>query len=413
MSKAFVNKKGAKRVRNGHLWIYKSDVLKVEASGGDVVSVFDEAKNFVGKAFYSDSSEITLRIFTIKDETIDKEFWRGRICDAATRRHGDAARSVPPAVAGGSNAAEFQISDSKFQIENATNALRLINSEGDLIPSLIVENYNGVFVIQTLAQGSEKLKKTFVEILREEFAPTAIVERNDAKVRLRENLPLVNGALFGEIPNEITIEQDGVKFAVAPLEGQKTGSFLDQCENHFAARSYAFGKGLDCFTFNGGFALNLARVCETVTAIDISEDAINLAKRNAELNQISNVEFQTANVFDALRDFEKAGERFDTIVLDPPAFVKSRAALKSAVRGYKEINLRALKLLNKNGILITCSCSFHFSEEIFLQTVEEAARDAKRRVHLIEKRMQASDHPILLGMPETYYLKCFILRVVE
>jgi 23S rRNA (cytosine1962-C5)-methyltransferase len=391
MSKAFVNKKGAKRVRNGHLWIYKSDVLKIEAAGGDVVSVFDEAKNFVGKAFYSDSSEIALRIFTIKDQTIDKEFWRKKIVEAADKRKSSKIKDQRP----------------------KTDAQRLVNSEGDLIPSLIVENYNGVFVVQTLAQGTEKLKETFVEILKEEFAPTAIVERNDAKVRLRENLPLQTGALFGDAPDEIIIEQDDVKFAVAPLEGQKTGSFLDQRENHFAARNYAFGKGLDCFTFNGGFALNLAQVCETVSAIDISADAIELAKRNAELNQISNVEFQTANVFDALREMEKSGERFDTIVLDPPAFVKSRAAVKSAARGYKEINLRALKLLNKNGILITCSCSFHFSEEIFLQTVEEAARDARRRVHLIEKRMQASDHPILLGMPETYYLKCFVLRATE
>lgn len=385
MGKAFVNKKGAKRVRGGHLWIYKSDVLSVEAAGGDVVSVYDEAKNFVGKAFYSDASEITLRIFTTRDETIDKEFWRGRILDAATRRRGDAA----------------------------TNARRLIYSEGDLIPSLIVDDYNGSFVIQTLAQGTEKLKETFVEILREEFAPTAIIERNDVKVRQRENLPLQSGVLFGEVPAEITIEQDGIKFHIAPTEGQKTGSFLDQRENHFAVRNYAFGRGLDCFTFNGGFALNLAQVCDAVTAIDISADAISLARRNAELNQISNIEFQTANVFDALRDMEKAGERFDTIVLDPPAFVKTRAALRSAVRGYKEINLRALKLLNKGGILVTCSCSFHFSEEIFLQTLEESARDARRRVQLIEKRMQAADHPILLGMPETYYLKCFILRVVE
>lgn len=391
MSKAFVNKKGAKRVRNGHLWIYKSDVVRVEADGGDAVSVFDEAKNFVGKAFYSDSSEITLRIFTTRDETIDKEFWRKKIIESAERRH------------------QSKSEDQKSK----TNAQRLVNSEGDLIPSLIVENYNGIFVIQTLAQGTEKLKETFVEILREEFAPRAIVERNDVKIRQRENLPLQSGALFGEPPDEIKIEQDGIKFFVAPLAGQKTGSFLDQRENHFAARRFAFGRALDCFTFNGGFALNLAQVCDEVTAIDISEDAINLAKRNAELNQIKTVEFQTANVFDALRDFEKSGERFDTIVLDPPAFVKSRAALKSAVRGYKEINLRALKLLDKNGILITCSCSFHFSEEIFLQTVEEAARDAKRRVHLIEKRMQSSDHPILVGMPETYYLKCFFLRVVE
>jgi 23S rRNA (cytosine1962-C5)-methyltransferase len=383
MEKAFVNKKGAKRVRNGHLWIYKSDVLKVEADGGDVVSVFDEGKNFVGKAFYSDSSEITLRIFTTKNEPIDKEFWRKKITDAAKIR------------------------------QSKTNAQRLIYSEGDLIPSLIVDDYNGIFVIQTLSQGSDKLKETFVEILREEFSPTAIIERNDAKVRGRENLPMQAGVLFGEIPDETIIEQDGVKFYISPLGGQKTGSFLDQRENHFAVRNYAFGKGLDCFTFNGGFALNLAQVCDEVLAIDISEDAINLAKRNAELNNISNIKFRTANVFDALRDLEKSGEKFDTIVLDPPAFVKSRSALRSAVRGYKEINLRALKLLNKGGILVTCSCSFHFSEEIFLQTLEETLRDSRRRVQLVEKRMQSADHPILLGMPETYYLKCFILRVVE
>ncbi len=387
MGKAFVNKKGAKRVRSGHLWIYKSDVLNVEAEGGDVVSVYDEGKNFVGKAFYSDSSEITLRIFTTRDEVIDKEFWRKKIVEAAQRRTTDNGQR--------------------------TNARRLIYTEGDLIPSLIVDDYNGIFVIQTLSQGSDKLKEIFVEILKEEFAPTAIIERNDVKVRGRENLPMQSGVLFGEILEETIIEQDGVKFYISPLEGQKTGSFLDQRENHFAVRNYAFGRALDCFTFNGGFALNLAQVCHEVLAIDISEDAINLAKRNAELNNISNVKFQTANVFDALRDLEKSGERFDTIVLDPPAFVKTRSALRSAVRGYKEINLRALKLLNKGGILVTCSCSFHFSEEIFLQTIEETLRDSRRRVHLIEKRMQASDHPVLLGMPETYYLKCFILRVIE
>lgn len=391
MGKAFVTKKGAKRVRNGHLWIYKSDVQKTEAAGGDVVSVYDEAKNFVGKAFYSDSSEITLRIFTIRDETVDAEFWQKKIIEAAQKR---------------------QVLKTKDQ-KSRTNAKRLIYSEGDLIPSLIVDDYNGIFVIQTLSQGTEKLKETFVEILREEFSPTAIIERNDVKVRMRENLPMQSGLLFGEVPDEIIIEQDGVKFYIAPMEGQKTGSFLDQYENHSAVGNYASGQALDCFTFNGGFALSLARVCDEVLALDISEDAINLAKRNAELNNISNIKFQTANVFDALRDYEKSGKKFDTIVLDPPAFVKSRSALKSAVRGYKEINLRALKLLNKGGILITCSCSFHFSEEIFLQTLEESVRDAKRRVHLIEKRMQAADHPILLGMPETYYLKCFILRVVE
>jgi 23S rRNA (cytosine1962-C5)-methyltransferase len=388
MSKVLVNKKGARRVRGGHLWIYRSDVVKAEAVGGEVVSVYDEARNFVGKAFYSDSSEITLRIFTTKDEEINKEFWRKQINEAAQRRR------------------------TKDEGQK-TNAQRLIYSEGDLIPSLIVDDYDGVFVLQTLAQGTEKLKETFVEILREEFEPRAIVERNDVKVRQRENLEMKAGILFGEVADEIIIEQDGIKFYVSPLGGQKTGSFLDQRENHLALRRYAFGRGLDCFTFNGGFALNLAQTGESVLAIDISADAANLARRNAELNGISNVQFETANVFDALRDYEARGEKFDTIVLDPPAFVKSRAALKSAMRGYKEINLRALKLLNAGGILATCSCSFHMSEELLLETVEDAARDAKRRVHLIEKRTQSADHPILVGMPETYYLKCFILRVID
>lgn len=390
MQKVTVNRKGARRVRGGHLWIYKSDVVNIEASGGAIVPVVDEAQNFVGKAFYSDASEIALRIFTTKDEPVDKNFWRSRIWDAVNRRN-------------------FQ----SKKHDSQSNAKRLIYSEGDLIPSLIVDDYAGIFVIQTLAQSTEKLKEIFVEILAREFHPQAIIERNDAKVRLRENLELKSGILYGDAPGEVIIEQDNLRFLVAPLEGQKTGSFLDQRENHFAARAFAFGRGLDCFTFNGGFALNLAQSCESVLGLDISEDAVNLAQRNTELNSISNAEFAAANVFDALRDFEKSGEKFDTIVLDPPAFVKSRAALKSAVRGYKEINLRALKLLNKNGILITCSCSFHFSEDLFLQTVEEAARDARRRVHLIEKRMQASDHPILLGVPETYYLKCFVLRVVD
>lgn len=386
MSKVFVNQKGAKRIRKGHLWIYKSDVIKIEADGGDVVSVFDEAKNLVGKAFYSDSSEITLRFFTTKNEEINRDYWKRKIVEAFKRRP---------------------------KLVETTNSMRVVNSEGDLIPSLIVDFYNGIFVIQTLSQGTEKLKQTFVEILRDEFAPQAIIERNDARVRLLEKLEIQNSVLYGEVPAETVIAQDGIKFFIAPLEGQKTGSFLDQRENHFVSRKYAFGKALDCFTFNGGFALNLAASCEKVVALDISDDAINLAKRNAELNEISNVEFQTANVFDALRDLEKSGEKFDTIVLDPPAFVKNRNALKQAVRGYKEINLRALKLLNPNGILITCSCSYHFTEEIFLQTMEEAVRDSKRKAHLIEKRMQAADHPVLVGMSETYYLKCFILRVIE
>lgn len=384
MLKAIVNGKGAKRIRQGHLWIYRSDVVSVEANGGEVVSVFDEQEKFVGKAFFSDKSEITLRFVSTKDETIDKGFWSRKIVEAAKRRSND----------------------------EKTTAFRLVSSEGDLIPSLIIDNYAGNFVIQTLSQGTEKLKETFVEILRENFEVISIIERNDVKIRELEGLEQIKGILFGELPDEIIIEQDGIKFYVSLLKGQKTGSFLDQRENHFAARKYAFGKALDCFTFNGGFALNMAETCESVTAIDISVEAVKLGKRNAELNDIKNVKFTTANVLDKLRELELSGQKFDTIVLDPPAFVKSRSAINQAIRGYKEINLRALKLLNRNGILITCSCSFHFNEDMFLEVVEEAAEQTRRRVQLLEKRMQSTDHPILLGMPESYYLKCFILRVI-
>jgi 23S rRNA (cytosine1962-C5)-methyltransferase len=229
-----------------------------------------------------------------------------------------------------------------------------------------------------------------------------------------------------EIPNEpgatargsvtydrIKINQHGIRFFVSPLSGQKTGAFLDQRENYLAARSLAHGRALDCFTFNGGFALHIAPGCDSVLGIDISADAIAAAQRNSELNQAHNVEFRAANVFDALREMEVAGARFDTIVLDPPAFARNRASVPSAVRGYKEINLRALKLLNPGGILVTCTCSFHLSEETFLDIIADAALDARRRVQIVEKRGQSSDHPVLLGVPETHYLKCVMLRVIE
>jgi 23S rRNA (cytosine1962-C5)-methyltransferase len=232
-------------------------------------------------------------------------------------------------------------------------------------------------------------------------------------VRQLEGLEMRTGVLYGEAPPEIEIVQHGVRFLVQPLGGQKTGSFLDQRENRLAARAVAHGRALDCFTFNGAFALHLASGAETVLGLDISADAIAAARRNAELNGARNVEFREANVFDALREMETAGERFDTIVLDPPAFAKNRGSVRAAARGYKEINLRALKLLNTGGVLVTCTCSYHMSEETFLEIIRDAALDAHRRVQLVEKRMQASDHPVLFGMPETHYLKCVLVRVVE
>ncbi len=388
MSTARVNKKGADRVRQGHLWIYRSDVVGVAAEGGSVVRVTDERGNFIGQALFSDSSQIALRFLTQSNEKIDRDWWRRRISEAAGRRN------IPP----------------------DTNAYRLIYSEGDLLPSLIVDRYDDVLVMQTLSQGTDALKSLMTEILIDEFNPRAVIERNDARVRELEGLPLIAATVYGEAPAELQILQHGLRFIVEPLGGQKTGSFLDQRENRLAARAAAqttkAAHALDCFTFNGAFALHLASVCDNVIGIDISGEAVAAAQRNAELNALSNVEFLEANVFDALREMEAAGEHFDVIVLDPPAFAKNRASLKSAIRGYKEINLRALKLLNAGGVLVTCTCSYHVSEELFLEILAQAAIDAHRRVQIIEKRMQATDHPVLLGMPETYYLKCVLARVM-
>ena len=387
MAQVRISTRGAKRIRQGHLWVYRSDLLDVrEAEGGAIVRAVDEAGNFVGQAFYSDRSEIALRFLSTREETIGRDWWRSRFRDCEKRRR---------------------------KIVAETNAYRLIYSEGDLLSSLIVDVYDGNYVMQTLSQGTARLQTEFVELLIEEFKPGSIVERNDARVREFEGLELKTSVLYGDPPQEIQVNQHGVCFVVAPLEGQKTGAFLDQRENYLAASSVAHGRALDCFTFSGGFALHLAKSCDHVLGIDISNEAITAAEGNARLNGAANVELQTANVFDALREMEGAGERFDTIVLDPPAFTKSRATVKSGMRGYKEINLRALKLLNPGGVLVTCTCSYHISEQMFLEIIADAALDARRRVQIVEKRGQSSDHPVLLGVPETHYLKCMIARVID
>ena len=431
MSQIKISTRGAKRIRKGHLWVYRSDVRDVmDAKAGEIVEVIDDTGNFVGQAFHSDLSEIALRFLTTREETIDGEWWRERLRRCAERREA---------------------------IARETNAYRLVYSEGDLMPSLIVDIYDQVFVIQTLSQGAERLKSTLVDLLMEEFKPEIVVERNDGRVREFEGLELRTGVLCervteprkvatgtyhfesrtdeefinpqseirnpkssdpgatarGSVTSGIEINQHGIRFSVSPLSGQKTGAFLDQRENYLAARSLAHGRALDCFTFNGGFALHIASACDGVLGIDISADAIAAAQRNAELNHARNVEFRAANVFDALREMESAGENFDTIVLDPPAFAKNRSSVTAAARGYKEINLRALKLLNPGGILVTCTCSYHLSEAMFLDIIAEAALDARRRVQIIEKRGQSGDHPVLLGVPETHYLKCVIARAIS
>lgn len=405
---AVISAKGAARVREGHLWIYRSDVVvRPKVESGSVVRVADHRGRFVGWAHFGVETEITLRLLSKNEDVVDREFWRRRLLAAA---------------------------DWRRRVVADADAYRLVHAEGDYLPGLIVDRYGDCFVLQTLTRGMDALKPMWTELLIEEFRPGLIVERNDAKVRQLEGLPMVNSVLYRKTPlvvppsvgglenlppeggtaNELlTITENGIKFQVDLLEGQKTGAFLDQRENRLAAMNYASGRGLDCFSFHGSFALHLASDCDSVTAVDISEPAIERAKRNAELNGITNIEFIAANVFDRLRDYDDAGERFDTIVLDPPAFAKNRGALEGALRGYKEINLRALRLLNPGGILITCSCSYHVVEELFLEMLTEAARDAGRQIQVVEKRTQGRDHPILLTVPETYYLKCVVLRVME
>jgi 23S rRNA (cytosine1962-C5)-methyltransferase len=382
---AAITKKGAQRVQARNCWIYRSDVTDHGgAEPGDVVRVIDSHKRVLGWALYSSRSQIALRMIAFEDVEIDRDFWLSRLASAARLRE---------------------------QVVRDATACRLVYGESDLLPSLIIDRYKDCFVIQTLSQGMDALKQMWIELLAERYSPRAIVERNESRVRDLEGLPRATGVVYGSDPGEFVVEENGVRLAVNLVEGQKTGAFLDQRENRIAARGYARGLALDCFTYQGAFALHLARQAEQVIGIDVSATAIVQARRNAELNGATNIEFVEANVFDLLREMEQAGERFDVINLDPPAFAKNRASIEGAVRGYKEINLRAMKMLAPGGTLITSTCSYHMSEESFLNVLAGAAADAGRSVQIVEKRTQARDHPVLISMPETYYLKCMVLRV--
>ena len=381
-----INKRGVERLRARHCWVYRSDLTDASsASAGEVARVTDTKGRPLGRALYSSRSQIALRMVAFDDVEIDREFWLARLGTAEELRR---------------------------RVVKDTTAYRLVYGESDLLPSLIIDRFNDSFVIQTLSQGMDRLKQTWVELLAERFAPRAIIERNEARVRELEDLPRTAGILYGEDPGEMIIEEGGARFLVSLLGGQKTGAFLDQRENRIASEDYGRGRALDCFTFHGGFAIHLARRSESVLAVDVSAAAIETARRNAELNGASNVEFVEANVFDLLREMEQRGERFDVINLDPPAFAKNRNAIEGAMRGYKEINLRAMKMLCPGGTLITSTCSYHVSEEMFLNVLADAAADAERSAQVVEKRMQSRDHPVLVSMPETYYLKCMILRIL-
>ncbi len=381
-----ISPRGVERLRSGHLWIYRSDIRSTQSEAGAIVRLVDERGNFQGRAFYSDKSQIAVRLLTREDQPVDRAFFTERIRRAAAYRD--------------------------LVVENS-QACRLVYSEADLLPSLIVDRYADYVVVQTLSQGTEHIKGLILEILVEMFSPRGVLERNDPKVRLLEGLEQRVSVLHGEIPAEIPAQENGITFVHDLLKGQKTGSFLDQRENHQAARRYASGDVLDCFSYQGGFALTVADKCAHVQGIEMAPAALEAARRNQEANGISNVDFREGNTFDILKEYDDAGRRFQMIILDPPAFAKNRDSIPAAQRGYKEINLRALKLLRPDGFLLTCSCSYHITEPLFLQILAEAANDAKKAIVVAERRTQAQDHPILLTMPETHYLKCFIVRALE
>jgi len=377
-----VSPRGEDRLRSGHPWIYRADVSAVRAEGGDRVLVRGPRGRTLGHAFYSDRSQIALRILTRGDEPADDALVRRRIEEAIAFRQTLAIDAT---------------------------AWRLVHGEADLLPSLIVDRYDDCLVVQTLSQGADRLLSFVVSVLQDTLRPRGILARNDPRVRLLEGLEQKVEVLAGEVPEVVPVTESGIRCDVDVRRGQKTGLFLDQRENRTAAALYAHGRLLDCFTYTGGFALALAHRCREVVAIDISEDAVQHVKANAARYGVT-IDARAGNVFDELRGLDRLGERFDTIVLDPPAFAKNKAAVANARAGYKEINLRALKLLSPGGILVTCSCSYNVNEAMFAEVVYEAAVDAQVNVTVVEKRMQARDHPVLLGVPETYYLKCFILR---
>ena len=386
MNTVTITARGVNRILSGHPWIYRADLIdNGGAEPGTVVRVTDRKKRFFGQALYSSKSQIALRSLTRERRAFDRTFLAERIRAAA------AYRDV---------------------IAKGASAYRLVASEGDLLPSLIVDRYGDCLVIQTLSQGMEKLKPEIVEILNEQFTPCSIIERNDAAVRALEGLPEQVGVLAGEDVGEVTVEEGGLKVCYNLKAGQKTGGFLDQRETRAATRQYARGRLLDCFTYTGAFAVTLAGQCDSVVGVEASADALQMARRNQELNSITNIEWREANCFDFLKAADQKGERFDTIVLDPPAFARQKSSREAALRGYKELNLRALKMLNPGGHLITFSCSFHVSDADLLETVASAALDAHRTLSVVERRTQSRDHPILLTVPETHYLKCLILRAL-
>jgi 23S rRNA (cytosine1962-C5)-methyltransferase len=387
MNEVRVNRKAAGRVASGHPWIFTSDIEDRDgAQPGAAVKVADSRGRPLGTAHYSSASQISLRLLSRQIEEVGRDFFLRRLRAAeAHRRH----------------------------VVRDTDAYRVVHGEADLLPALVVDRYGDYLVIQTLDQGMDAAKADIVSCLEEIFQPKGIVARNDVSVRTKEQLPLETAVLSGEIPESVAVRMNGLALTADLLKGQKTGIFLDQRENYRAAAHYARGgKALDCFTSTGGFALHLAKKVEHVEAVDSSGPALAAARGNAERNGIGNVEWREADVFDLLQSYASARRQFSLVVLDPPAFAKSRQKLEAAAAGYKDINLRALRLLQPGGILVTCSCSHLMSEAMLLEVLAQAGLDANRTLRVLDRRTQSQDHPILLTVPETHYLKCLVLEVV-
>lgn len=383
-SRAVVNDRGGARWQRGHPWIFRSDVVERPAVAAGAVRVEDVRGRVVGMALWSPSSAIALRMLTRVEAVIDSSFWRGRIGSALDRR----------AVAG-------------------STAWRAVHGEADGLPSLVVDVLGGVVVVQLLSAGIEAYRSEIVEALMSRLSPRGILARNDVAVRTREDLPLDRELLWGEVPERVEVEEAGVRYHAAPWTGQKTGAFLDQRENRVLAGQLARGHVLDAFSYHGSFGLHMAARAEAVLALDTSAAALERARDNAALNGYTNMETVEADAFDHLRSLESAGARFDVIVLDPPAFAKHRSSLGRAMRGYQEINLRGMRLLRAGGHLLTFSCSYHVPASAFRDMLASAAGDSGRTMRWHRALGPSSDHPVILQIPETGYLKGALLEAID
>ena len=382
----YLKKNEEKRIIAGHSWVYANEVAKIEGKdkNGSLASVYSYDGRFIGKGYINHASKILVRIFIRSSEGDGKEFYLKKLREA---------------------------NDYRVRL-GYENCYRMVFAEADGLPALIVDKYGDYLVMQCLSLGIDMRKKMICECLVELFKPKGIYERSDVSVRKKEGLNEEKALLYGEVPDYAEITENGIKMLVDIKNGQKTGYFLDQKENRLTARRYARGEVLDCFCNSGGFSLNAATVAQSVTACDISELALKNVRDNAALNGFNNIKTLCGDVFEVLRNFRKEKRQFDTVILDPPAFCKTADEVKDACRGYKDINLTAMKIVKSGGFLLTCSCSHYMSSQLFEKTLQEAARESGRTVRCAEIKTQAPDHPALFGAEETSYLKFYVLNII-